>query len=218
MKRFLPCSIIAALCVFCVLHESVAQNAAEMPQVKVADSAARRYTIKSAIITFENDADGQKSFVAMCFDDFGTREALETKLYIKQGSNYEQAHTLEIHRGDTLYLLNLEYRVGIQMRNKNAKSDRPDFSALTPKLMKSLGLIRNEPEEYLGKICDVYVMHNERANIHGKYLVWNNIVLRSEINADGIISTTRAVSIRDNAAVPEKNFEVPLDIIPEEKD
>lgn len=209
--------VFAMLCIFYAKNETIAQAVVGTSQA-TADSVAHRYTIKSAVITFENEVDGQKSFVAMCFDDFGAKEAIESKSYIKQGNHYEQNHTLEIHNGDTLYLLNLEYRTGIQMRNKNAKSDRPDFSAITPQMMKSLGLIRNEPEEFSGKICEVYVMHNERVNIHGKYLVWNNIVLKSEINADGIITTTRAVSIRDNAAVPEKNFEVPLDIIPEERD
>ncbi len=185
-----------------------------MPQTT--DSIPHRYAIKSAVITYEVENNGIKSSVATCFDDFGNKESIESKSFIKSGSHFDQVHTLEIYKSDTVYLLNLEERTGVQKNGNRRRNDAPDFNALTTQAMKSLGIMRNEPEEYLGKMCDVYVMHNSGANIHAKYLVWNNIVLQSEINADGNITKIHALSIRDNVSVPPKNFEVPLDIIPDE--
>ncbi len=182
------------------------------------DSLSRRYSIKSAIITLEVETDGKKSFSALCFDDYGQKEALESKSFLKAGNNFDQIHTLEILNGDDVYFLDLENRTGIvRKKNKIRLSDKPDFSSLTPETMRALGLMKNSPVEYLGKMCDSYVMHNERLNIHGKYLVWHNIVVWSEINAAGVISKTAANRIMENAPVPPKNFEVPLDIIPEER-
>lgn len=190
----------------------------QSPQEPPHDSVAHRYSIKSAIITFEVENDGHKSFAAFCFEDYGQKEALESKSYVKADKTFDQIHTLEIYDGDEEYYLDLENRVGVhRKRVKGQRPDKPDFASLTPEMMKTLGLMKNSPVEYMGKLCDSYVLHNERLNIHGKYLVWNNIVVSSEINAAGVMSTTRAVKILENAPVPAKNFEVPLDIVPEEK-
>lgn len=177
----------------------------------------RRYPIQSAIVTFENESDGRKSFVALCFDNYGEQEALETKSFRKSGSGFRQIHTLEIRNRGEFYLLDLEERTGKRFDTiPKRHADRPDFAALSPEMMGALGLIRNAPQEFLGKLCEVYVMHNSRLDIHAKYMVWNTLVLYSEINAAGVITTTRAVTIRENAPVPPSNFEVPLDIVVDE--
>lgn len=213
------------LVVLCGIHSSGntsfagrMSHASQLPQEPAHDSAAHRYIIKSAIITFEIENDGRKSFAAFCFDEYGQKEALESKSYLKAGNNFDQIHTLEIYDGDEEYYLDLENRVGVhRKRTIGQRPDKPDFASLTPEMMRALGLMKNSPIEYMGKICDSYVIHNERLNIHGKYLVWNNIVVWSEINAAGVSSKTVAVKILENAPVPAKNFQVPLDIVPEEK-
>jgi hypothetical protein len=164
------------------------------------NSTGKKYAIKSGIVTFEVVMVGMKSKEILYFDDYGMKELQE---------KYEEGKLVEasLADGKTMYKIKYDkkiaYKTGDAVRGLAYKFDWNEIPA------KDQGTkAKKLPNMTVaGKNCESYSYDSGSAKT--TYAGWNNICLFFEQKMSFGNSTTKAVKVEENVAIPADKFKVP---------
>jgi len=148
------------------------------------------YPTKSGMIkyTFEGRTNGTETIY---FDDYGKL------LSVLKTTSTES--DLSIFRNDTLFKINIPNNtVTIYADNQTVKS-----KLISPEMIEMLGYEKLSNENIVGVSCITYSGKN------GKLWVWNNIVLKSEMEIMDISISSEAVIFKTDIVIPPSKFETP---------
>ena len=157
---------------------------------------------------------GMKMPSVLYFDDYGRLEATESKHELEMMGMKTFVHTLNIQKDGYMYNIDLVEKTGTKTKVPTGMVDAKgmDFSKLTESMMKEMEITQGGHETVLGKKCDVFEMDSKKMGIKGRFLVWENIMLKSESEMGTIKVLSMATKMEDNVSVPADKFMVPSDI------
>lgn len=166
----------------------------------VKTATVKKYPIKSAIVTFDNDRMGTKQKTILYFDDYGAKEVIEKY----EGNTVSETDLCD---GQTRYKVIFEkkkaFSSGICNRGVAYKFNWKEAS-LGDKKYKPTKLGNRD---VAGKDCEAFSLETESGTTI--YAGWNNICLYLEIKSQYGAITMKAVKIEDNVAIPAEKFKVP---------
>jgi len=173
-----------------------------------------KYLLKSGIIVMEGDTKGSRTLTTLYFDDYGNKEMTET---IGEMSGVS-INSRVINAGGYIYNLDLEKNTGTKQSIATAGTTGGiDFSKINEKMMTDLGLTKSGTDTILERVCDVWIMDMPRMKMKGKYYVWKNIPLKSEVEVNGLTVEMHVVVIDENPKLPASTFEPPMSMEIEER-
>jgi hypothetical protein len=166
---------------------------------------AKKYDIKSGIVTFNNSTVmGKIKFsekFIVYFDDYGMKECRDT---YKDDALAESFFS----DGKTLYAVNhknkIAYKRGDAYRGTELRFDWNEVS----KKDKASGKAKQLPNVTIaGKVCESF----ESTSSSGKtvFAGWKGICLMTDITSSGITVVAKAVKIEENVKIQADKFQVP---------
>jgi hypothetical protein len=174
-----------------------------------------KYKIKSGILNQTMTTMGMTMKVNIYFDDFGSKECMETKgeMDMGMGGKVTTANNINLIKDGYTYDINLLNKAGTKMKipTTGPKKD-VDFNNLTEDLMKQMKITKLGTEDVMGKTCDKYSMNDATTSMKGTYWVWNGIPLKTEIDIAGVKATTTTTKIDESAVILADKFEIPAGI------
>jgi hypothetical protein len=159
----------------------------------------QEYPIKSGMIKYklEGRINGTE---LIYFDDYGN-SFYDLKTIDKDDDGKSENVTLKILRADTILIMN-------NLKNAATESVISDLKLKTkhniiyPELLFEMGYKKSAVEEVSGTLCDKYTGEN------GSMWVWNNIILKSEMEIMGIVVKSEAVEIITGIDIPKTKFQI----------
>ncbi|MFN8360475.1 MAG: hypothetical protein U0264_11225 [Candidatus Kapaibacterium sp.] len=203
--------IIASALAFAFLP-TFAQKEHPKKSKKVAPAPAGKYLLKSGIVVMEGNTKGSRTTTTLYFDDYGTKEMTET---IGEMSGVP-INSRIINAGGFTYNLDLEKNTGTKQPTAGPSSGI-DFSKINEQMMTNLGLTKSGTDTILERVCDVWIMDMPRMKMKGKYYVWKNIPLKSEVEVNGLTVEMHVAAIEENPKLPASTFEPPVSMEIEER-
>lgn len=204
--------IVALLLALAILPTFAAKEHPKKSKKPVAPTG--KYLLKSGIIVMEGDTKGSRTLTTLYFDDYGNKEMTET---IGEMSGVS-INSRVITAGGYIYNLDLEKNTGIKQSTGTAGTTGGiDFSKINDKMMTDLGLTKSGTDTILDRVCDVWIMDMPRMKMKGKYYVWKNIPLKSEVEVNGLTVEMHVVVIDENPKLPASTFEPPVSMEIEER-
>jgi len=156
------------------------------------------YPVKSGMIKykFEGRANGTETIY---FDDFGKlwSSLKVTSMLTDLATKYDSV--LVILRNDTVFELNIVEHTVIIKNNLN----RNIQNIISNNALTMLGFTKTGIDIISGRNCDKYIGEN------GSLWVWNNIVLKSEMEILDTNITKEATEIIMGIDIPKSKFEIP---------
>lgn len=173
-----------------------------------------KYKLKSGILTMVSETMGMKQNMTLYFDDYGSRESVETIGEMDMGvAGKVKIQNLSITKDGYSYSIDMTNKAGTKTKIPTTGNQKDiDFSNLTDDMMKQMKISKLGTEEIMGKTCDKYLMNDPALKMKSTYSVWNGIPLKSEIDMAGIKATVTTTKIEENCTVPAEKFEIPKDI------
>ncbi|HEY9487381.1 MAG TPA: hypothetical protein VIQ51_03575 [Chryseosolibacter sp.] len=216
MKKIsILCAVILAIFAACsnnkdkptdAVAEANAINERAQEAIENAPPVAKKYQIKSGIITFEETANvGSMKLTSKkihYFDDYGMKEREDS--FDEEGQLKESFMSdgkdliLLMHKDQTAYKRGKAYRGTAYRVDYNEFSQEDKASGKVKKLADEI---------ILGKTCETYTYETE--SLKGKYAGWGNICLRTEAETSGVKSVAIATSFEEDAVVPADKFTIP---------
>jgi hypothetical protein len=160
------------------------------------------YPFKSGLIKYaiHGPAEGTEQIY---FDDFGQRISY-LKVTTHSGSSGLPADSLFIIiQHDSLFEYDLTNHKMLR-QEKTSPAVGVRFNIISPEMIDLLGYRLTGHEQIAGKTCDKFTGEN------GNLWVWNNIVLKSEIEIINTRLVTEATVIQVNTPVPDMYFKKPF--------
>ena len=205
--------IIAFLLITFILPSISAKDTPQKSKSKKVIPSGK-YLIKSGMIAMEGMTKGSRTMTTLFFDDYGAKEMSET---IGEMSGIP-INSRIITAGGYTYNLDLEKNTGTKQSSATAgPSSGIDFSKINDKMMIDLGLTKSGVATILERVCDVWIMDMPRMKMKGKYYVWKNIPLKSEVEVNGLTVEMHVVAIDENPKLPASTFEPPVSMEIEER-
>lgn len=177
---------------------ATAQQPSETPTEPAV--AVKKYPIKSAIVTFDNQMLGINQKTILYFDDYGAKEAEE---------KYDGADVKEMD------LCNGKMRYTINVKNKTAFTMRECIRGIAYKF--DWNEISKADKEYkvkklanvtvAGKDCESYSMSS--GEYPTTFAGWQNVLLYQETKSKYGTIIKKAVKVEENASIPAEKFKVP---------
>lgn len=175
---------------------------------------AKKYGLKSGVITYSTETMGTKVKGTLFFDDFGKVECLETVFEMDLGDTKEVIHNRVLTKDGFTYTFDIEKKTGTKRRISGSQSSgQYDFSTMSDNMKKEYQVKELGTEKFLGRECKRFSMNNKDMEMKGTFLIWNNIPLKSETNAGGMDMKMIATKVEENGKIPTGMFEVPKDIV-----
>jgi hypothetical protein len=183
-------------------HEATANQAAT-ENSQAAISVAKKYGIKSAIVTFESNGMGLTQKIVLYFDDFGAREMEE---------KYGQDNSVE-----EASLCDGKNRYTIVYKDKTAQNNGACYNGIAYKfdwIEVSKADQKYKPtkltnQTIAGKDCESFSIESSGSPII--YAGWSNICFLIDQNTQFGRIVYKAISIDENASIPAEKFIVPAD-------
>jgi hypothetical protein len=176
------------------------------------------YLIKSCKIQLTYDAHFIKGTKTIVFADSGKIEkvigeqftdvqSLKDSVFNGWVATQEMKsliHILQIHKGDTLYSIDLDNKIGSrQITGALLRSFDPSYE-----FKNILGDEKVGEDTFLGRKCDIWKM----GGMHLWY--WKGIVLKKEFTDPGMQQVAEyATSIDENYAIKKDEFDIPKGIV-----
>ncbi len=178
------------------------------------NAQARKYGLKSGIVTYSTETMGMKVKSTLYFEDFGKIECTETVFEMDLGDTKEVTHNRALTKDGYLYSFDIEKKSGTKrMISRSQSLGQYDFANMSDKVKKEYQLKELGSEKFLGRECKKYSMNNKDMEMKGTFLIWNNIPLKSETNAGGMDAKMIATKVEENGKIPAGMFEVPKDVV-----
>lgn len=163
-------------------------------------------SVKSGIIeyTYSGDKTGKSTHY---FDDYGMKSAV----YAETVSQGEENKGWSVTIGENQYMWDPS-NPGQGMKTKNpmikmlAESAGQDIVSYMAGMYEKMGMTQNGTEMFQGKECTVF------KGDMGKVLIWNGIMMKTEMNFGTVVSRQEVKSIKINIPVDGKHFRIPDNI------
>jgi hypothetical protein len=171
----------------------------------------KKYKIKSGIIEYKIEG-STKGTEILYFDDWGLREAKETKTQMRIFGIKTETNTLNINDKDWSYNIDLKEKTGTKSSNdlmkdiigKISEEEAEQYGEI---MYKELDARKVGNETVLGKNCEVW----EIRKLNSKVWIYEQVPLKMEVDMLGKTTYT-ATKFEANASVPSSKFEVPKGI------
>lgn len=159
----------------------------------------QEYVFKSGMIKYklEGRISGTEQIY---FDDYG-KLFYDLKTINRNKTEYSDI-TLNILCYDTIITIKEIDHTAI----KSTVSDlnlKNKHNLINPELLIEMGYTKTSDEKVSGIVCEKYSGEN------GNMWVWNNIILKSEIEIMGIIIYSEAIEIITGIDIPKTKFQIP---------
>lgn len=177
--------------------------------------ASTRYGIKSGIIhkKIVNSMMKGENTITVWFDRYGEVEVSENYTRMEMMGQKIEETTWSSLRDGILYTYKVGEKTGTKLvLSQTFDPKNVDWSKLTDELMKQYHVEKAGTEAFLGKTCDVYKMNNTEMGMVGKYLLWKNIVLKTETKMSGFTVVEEVTKLDENATITAEKFELPKDV------
>lgn len=164
---------------------------------------------KSAIIeySFEGNTTGRQT---VYYDDYGWYQCQLDQTIQKVLGQKTANNNITVTKGFDVWSWDPKTRIGTFMHNDVAEAilNDPDFDPeeFAKEVMEATGFKKIGTEMYDGKLCDVW------EGMATKAWVWNGFSLKVEAKMFGIKVIQKAVSVKIDADIPNKRFDVPSDV------
>ncbi|GHV20742.1 hypothetical protein FACS1894174_03170 [Bacteroidia bacterium] len=171
-----------------------------------------KYEMKSAIIRKEVLMMGIKIEGMQYFDDFGRKEAVD--ITIKNGvSEGVDKVVRTVATGDKVVTADLNSKTVTQM---TLPVEPINYLQLTPEVKEKYNLKELGEEMVLGKNCRKFSVEITQMGqlVYTKAWVWKGIVLKSEIESNGMtISIDTVIEIQENVPIPADKLTIPAGVV-----
>lgn len=180
--------------------DPASDSAAIVNESTPAAVAVKKYPIKSAIVTFENDMLGIKEKTVLYFDDYGIKEAEEKYEgeKIKSSTLCDGKNRYIIVQKDKAAYIYGECSRGVAYKFDWEEISKADQQYKAKKLPN---------ETVAGKDCQSYSFVS--GGTENKFAGWNNICLLTEQNSKFGKIIFKAVKVEENATIPTDKLTVP---------
>ncbi len=172
--------------------------------------ADQKYEIESGIITYEaalpqNMGSNKR---VLYFDDHGKMEKVVTTTSISaMGQSMETVNHSLIKDG-YVYAWSDDAASGSKYKvDERFDPSMANYDRLTDEMKAKYNLIEEAGESFMEKDCKVYSM--EFQGVSGKVWVWENLPLKIQASAMGMIMTEKVVDMQEDADIPAGTFELP---------
>ena len=174
--------------------------------VQAQEPMLKPYGMKSGIIEyiFSGDKTGTGT---LYFDDYGMKSAM----YLETVTEGEESRNWVVSSGDYQYMWDPDQPAdGMKMKNPliswMKEASKGDMESFTEETYAKMGMVKNGKESYLGKECTVI------KGEPGKVLIWNGIMMLTDIRMGSYVSRQEATSVKTNVPVDAKYFVIPRNI------
>ncbi len=179
------------------------ENIKSESEADESEGGLKLYGIKSGIIEYKHSGSRTGTSI-LYFDKYGYRSATYSDLVM----NNQVDKGWGISFDETQYMYKEGSKQGTKMKNPMIESLKKvnDMEKFIEETYSKMGFIPAGTEKFLGKECRVY-----KGDI-GKILIWNGIMMYTEMNA-GVMTYKQEVTKLDiNARIKPSVFELPKDI------
>lgn len=177
--------------------------------------ASTRYGIKSGIIhkKIVNSMMKGENTITVWFDRYGEVEVSENYTRMEMMGQKIEETTWSSLREGFLYSYKIGERTGTKFKlSQTFDPKNVDWSKLTDELMKQYHVEKTGTDEFLGKTCEVYKMNNTQMGMEGKYLLWKNIVLKTETKAAGFTVVEEVTKLEENVTIAAEKLDLPKNV------
>jgi len=164
------------------------------------------FAVRSGIIEyrFYGDKTGKST---QYFDDHGTKSAVFTETT----SDGETTESWTLTFGEEQYMWDpSDHGEGMKLKNPlmtmMVESAEKDMLSYLTKMYEQMGMAQSGTEVFQGKKCTVY------KGEMGKVLIWEGIMMKSEMKVGTMVSGQEVTSIKTNVTVDGKYFRIPDNI------
>lgn len=168
-----------------------------------------KFEIKSAIITKEMVAMGQKVECTWYVDDYGKKEALELTMKTGGVAGVEK-HIRTITDGAaSVITVDLDMKTAMRMK---LPQQPINYLKLTPDVIEKYKIKEVGEETIAGKTCKKYTLEITQMGqtLQMSVWVWKGMVLKSETASNGmVVMIETAKEINESTTVPADKFVVP---------
>lgn len=185
----------------------------------------KAYPFKSIEIEFKTESSAfgtvTKGTKTVWIDNYGDKEATlineKTTTKVMGMESSEVKNTLNIRNGNTGYSVDLIEKTATKTDIGNLKllafafGGKIDVKSKDPRKNLKDFVEKNNgkwygSDSFLGKSCDVFSLMGV------KMWMYKNVVLKSESEISGVVSSEIAISIKEDITIPTNKFEVPKGI------
>ena len=177
------------------------------------NAQAKKYGLKSAVVSYSTETMGMKVKSTLYFEDYGKIECTQTVFEMDLGATKEVINHRDLTKDGYAYSFDIEKKTGTKRAISPRNSGQYDFANMSDKMKKEYQLKELGSEKFLGRDCKKYSMNNKDMEMKGTFLIWNNIPLKSETNAGGMDAKMFTTKIEENGKIPADIFEVPKNVI-----
>jgi hypothetical protein len=172
--------------------------------------ADQKYGMESGIITYEaalpqNMGSNKR---VLYFDDYGKMEKVVTTTSISaMGQSMETVNHSLIKDG-YVYAWSDDAVNGSKYKvNERFDPSMANYSQLSDEMKAKYNLAEEADESFMDKNCKVYTMDFQ--GVSGKVWVWENLPLKIQASAMGMIMTEKVVNMQEDVAIPSGTFDLP---------
>lgn len=181
----------------------------------VLNAQEAKYGIKSATITKDMVAMGQKLECTWYIDDYGKKEATEVAMKVGGVADVEK-HIRTIAEGSSVVNIDLDVKKAMRMK---LPQEPINYLKLTPEVRDKFKIKETGEEEIAGKPCEKYSLEITQMGqtVQMTVWVWKGLVLKSETSSNGmVVMVETSKEINETSVVPADKFVVPEGItVPE---
>lgn len=169
-----------------------------------------KYPLRSAVITYEaalpqNMGSNTRT---LYFDDYGDKEKTVTLTSISAMGQSMNTETHTIITDGYVYSWTPGESTGTKIKLEEGFNPKNmNYDELSDEMKEQMNLVEEGKEKFMDKNCDVYSMDME--GVSGKVWVWENLPLKIQASAMGMIMTEKATNIDENADIPSGTFDLP---------
>ncbi len=166
--------------------------------LNVRSQDSQLYPVKSGVLKYKFEGRTQGVEI-IYFNDFGKLLSIKKTTFLISDGNTVEETVHSVYRNDTLFEVNMHNNTVFvhKIDNQTIKN-----KLISNEMLQALGYDKLGNENIAGVNCVKYSGKN------GKLWVWNNIVLKSEMEIMDIIISSEATLVMTDIVIPPSKFEI----------
>ena len=169
-----------------------------------------KYSAESGIVVYEAALPQNmgSNMRTLYFDDYGKQEKIVTVTSISAMGQSMNTETHSLIKDGYVYTWAPDESTGSKYKLEGRQDpSNLEYDNLTDEMKEKFNVKEEGTEELMDKKCNIYSMAYE--GIAGKVWVWDNLPLKIQASAMGMIMTEKATDLQINVNIPKNNFELP---------
>jgi hypothetical protein len=209
MKRLFFLLSVASVALFSCNSSSNNENSdsdsAVVEETGNASSTGKKYSMEKGMVKYTMEVMGMKTSSILWFDAFGQKECMETSAEMMGMKSTSR----QFKKDGFAYNINMDAKTGTKIKINTDQFDPTDmkFDDLTDEIKTKYNLKEEGSESFMGKDCKIWSIDYQGSK--GKFWVWNNIALKTEMSSGGLKIEMKAIEFSENPTLPAGIFDVP---------